>query len=190
MAVGTDNHHIIVGRAVSEFEIVNLGGFHLRIAQLLPKLRAEPICHIHHVATRNGDKHIAVRFVSLQGVAALLVGGHHIDAVAHSHATHASATTGHRASHILRQRRHRSGGSKHRNKNQLLNHFSFFIFFCYYKINQISLPIQDAIAYWEWIKKAAKHLGECFAAGVMALFLGGMFAYLPSLAWIALLSAS
>lgn len=40
------------------------------------------------------------------------------------------------------------------------------------------------------IKKAAKHLGECFAAGVMALFLGGMFAYLPSLAWIALLSAS
>lgn len=40
------------------------------------------------------------------------------------------------------------------------------------------------------IKMAAKHLGECFAAGVMALFLGGMFAYLPSLAWIALLSAS
>ena len=32
------------------------------------------------------------------------------------------------------------------------------------------------------IKKAAEHLGECFAAGVMALFRGGMFAYLPSLA--------
>ena len=65
MAVGTDNHHIVVGRAVSEFEIVNLGGFHFRIAQLLPKLRVEPICHIHRVATRNGDKHIAVRFVGL-----------------------------------------------------------------------------------------------------------------------------
>ena len=37
---------------------------------------------------------------------------------------------------------------------------------------------------------AAKHFGECFAAGVMALFLGGMFAYLLSLACIALLSAS
>ena len=139
---------------------MNLGGFHFRIAQLLPKLRVEPICHIHRVATRNGDKHIAVRFVGLQGVAALLVGGHHIDAVAHSHATHASATTGHRASHILRQRRHRSGGSKHRNKNQLSNHFPFLLFFCHHKINQISLPIQDAIAYWEWIKRRRSTWGS------------------------------
>ncbi|MCI7670718.1 MAG: hypothetical protein MSS42_10985, partial [Bacteroidales bacterium] len=51
-------------------------------------------------------------------------------------------------------------GSKHRNKNQLSNHFPFLLFFCHHKINQISLPIQDAIAYWEWIKRRRSTLGS------------------------------